>query len=360
MLQRTPVFVGDLKPIGVARPLPVVRPVSRLSSWATISISCLSTLALFASGAAWLVPRSAWTFTTSTHRAASVMPAEAPPPAAFPSWVEVPHLTGPLSTHDDLDASPPTDGPRTFLDPNPADTAEQPVLLPPRVNPRLPLIGRAPPLDAAQLTHEQPPVWNERTERRGVATSFLTSVVATLEPNVPHPSLDQAESGTIRALPVDPTSAPILRPRLEQARTPAEVVVRSAPTISVAPPPGRVATLSPDPAQQVVERTSPITMPRGVGGVVVPILNPGPARHARSLWRPRAAIAASRARAPYRDTEQTASIISMPTSAHARVDAGAVAHASMHRARADPSAGSSASPAPSSPWTLPPALAPTD
>ncbi|MCJ2099065.1 hypothetical protein, partial [Methylobacterium sp. E-046] len=60
---------------------------------------------------------------------------------------------------------------------------------------------------------------------------------------------------------------------------------------------------------------SPITPLRDAPGVVAPILNPGPARHARSLRKPKAATAASQARVPYRDAEQTASIISRPTSA---------------------------------------------
>ncbi|GJE15207.1 hypothetical protein FOHLNKBM_6285 [Methylobacterium longum] len=352
VLQRGPIFVGDLKPIGPARPLTVVRPSSRLSSWATISISCLSTLALFATGAAWLAPHSIWTFTTSTPRAASVVSAEAPPPATFPPWVEVPHLTGPPAHAHEPDAFSVADGPRTFLDPNAADTAEQPLFLPPRANPRSPLIGRA-PLDAARLTHEHPPVWNERTERQDIATSAPPAVVATLGPDVPQSLQDRAETRT----------TPILPLQLAQARAPTEIVVRPAQTITTAPPPGRVATLSPDPAQPVVDQTSPITPPRDTGGVVAPILNPEPARQARSLRRSRAVTTVTRARMPYRDTDQTASIIRRPGSVQARIDAGMVAHTSLHRARADRSdrlAVRSPSPAPSSPWTLPPALAPTD
>ena len=355
MLQRGPVFVGDLKPIGVARPLTVVRPSGRLSSWAIVSISCLSTLALFAAGAAWLVPRGTWTLGTPTDRAASVTSAEAPPSSTFPSWVEVPHLTGPLSTQDDRDASPPADGPRTFLDPNLADTAEQPVLLPPRANPRLPLIGRA-PLDAAHLTHEHPPVW---TERQDVATSPPPSAVATLGPQVSQSSLDQAGAAATQTLPAHPAPPEILSSNATQAPVPTEVAVRPVQTVTVSPPPRRVATLSPDPAQQVVDRTGP-NMPPDVRAVTVPILNPGPSEHARSLRRPRAATTTSRALGPYRDAEQTASIISLPKSTRARIDAGAVAYASMHRARAERLAGPSAAPALSSPWTLPPALAPTD
>ncbi|MCJ2142416.1 hypothetical protein, partial [Methylobacterium sp. E-066] len=177
------------------------------------------------------------------------MPVEASTPAIFPSWVEVPHLTGPLSTGDYPDVSPSADGLRTFLDPHPADTAEQPGFLPPRVNPRLPLIGRA-PLDAARLTHEQSPVWNEHTERRDGGTSVPPPVVATLEPDVPQQSQNRAGTG--------PTPAPILPPRSAQMQTPTEVLGRPAPTISAVHPPGRVATLNPDPARQVVDRTSPI------------------------------------------------------------------------------------------------------
>ncbi|MCJ2059094.1 hypothetical protein MKL09_21450, partial [Methylobacterium sp. J-048] len=168
------------------------------------------------------------------------MPVEASTPAIFPSWVEVPHLTGPLSTRDYPDVSPSADGPRTFLDPNPADTAEQPVFLPPRADPRLPLIGRA-PLDAAHLMHEQPTVWNEPTERRDVRTSVPPSVVATLEPDVSQQSQDRTEPGPTRALSTRPTPAPILPPRSIQAQAPIEVLGRSAPTITAVPPPGRVA-----------------------------------------------------------------------------------------------------------------------
>lgn len=362
VLQRGPIFVGDLKPIGPARPLTVVRPSSRLSSWATISISCLSTLALFATGAAWLAPDSIWTFMTSTPRAASVVSAEAPPPATFPPWVEVPHLTGPLAHADEPDTFSAADGSRTFLDPNAADTAEQPLFLPPLANPRSPLIGRA-PLDAARLTHEHPPVWNERTERQDIATSAPPAVMATLGPDVPQSLQDRAETRTTRTQPPDPRPTPILPPRSAQAPAPTEIVVRPAQTITTAPPPGRVATLSPDPAQPVVDQTSPITPPRDIGVGVAPILSPGPARLARPLRRSRAVTTVTRARMPYRDADQTASIISLPGSVRARIDAGTVAHTSLHRARPDRSdrlAVRSPSPAPSSPWTLPPALAPTD
>ncbi|MCJ2050644.1 hypothetical protein, partial [Methylobacterium sp. J-070] len=60
---------------------------------------------------------------------------------------------------------------------------------------------------------------------------------------------------------------------------------------------------------------------------------------------------------PDRDTEQTASIISQPTSARGRIDAGAVAHASIHRGRANRPAVSPPASAPSTSWTLPSALA---
>ncbi|SFM87727.1 hypothetical protein SAMN05192568_106914 [Methylobacterium pseudosasicola] len=356
MLNRGSAIVGDLEPIGVARHLRVVRRGDPLSAYATISISCLSTLALLATGAAWLAPPNGWMPPTSTHHTPPAMPVEAP--VIFPSWVEVPHLTGPLSTREDPDASPPADGPRTFLDPGPADMGEQPVFLPPRANPRLPLIGRA-PLDAAHLTYERSPVWNEPTDRRDVGTSVPPSVVATLELDVPRQSEDRAEPGLTHTLPTGPTPAPILSPRAMQTQAPTEVLVNPAPTITTSRPPERVAGLNPDPKQQVADRTSPITPP-DVRAVTLPILKPDPAGHARSLRQPRVVATASQVRVPYRDAEQTASIIGLPRSARVRVDAGKIAHASLHRARAERSAGPSPTSAPSAPWTLPPALAPTD
>ena len=357
MLQRGLISVGDLKPIGVARPLAVVRPNGSLSSLVTISISCLSTLTLLAAGATWLVPHGDWTSTTFTQRPASVASALPQPASSFPTWIEVPHLTGPLSHAADPDTFFLADGPRTFLDLNPADAVEQLAFLPPRTNPRLPLISRA-PLDATRLTHEQPPAWNERPVRQDIATTAPPSAVATLEPDVLPSLQDRVETMTLRTLPGDLTPTPILPPQSTEAETPTQVAVRPAPAIAAVPPPRRVATLSPDPAPEV-DQASPITPLRDAEGVVAPILNPRPARHTRSLRRPRATTVASRVRVPYRDAEQTASIISPPTSARGRIDAGAVARVSVHRARAyrAPSAPPSA---PSSPWTLPSALAPTD
>ncbi len=356
MVRRCPATVGDLQPVGLPRHLAVIRRDDHLSSWATISISCLSTLAVLASGVAWLGPRSGWIPPVSMRRTAAVTPTEAPQAAVFPSWVEVPHLTPGPPVGDDPEASPPAEGPRTFLDPNPADAPEQPATLPPRTNPRLPLIGRA-PLDAARLTQEQPPGWTERTGLRDIATAVPPSAVPTLEPDA-QPLQGRAATGTTRIRPADPTPTPTLPPGPAQARPPTEVAVRPAPTVAAAPPPGRVATLGPDPAQTVVDRPVPITPPRDAGGVVAPILNPGPARHARSLRRPRAAaVATARARVPYRDTEQTASITRAPRALRARIDAGAVAYATIHRSR---SAAPATAPAPSAAWTLPSALAPSD
>ena len=359
MLQRGPIFVGDLKPVGVARPLTVVRPGSHLAAWATISVSCLSTLAVFAAGAVWLVPRSNWAFEVSGQPAAPVVSAEAPPPATFPASVEVPHLTGPLSHADDPDTFTVADGPRSFLDPNPTETSEQTAFLPPRANPRLPLMGRA-PLDAARLTHEQPSVWNERTDHREVVMSVPQSAVATLEPDAEQPSQPRVEVRPTQTLPASPTSAPILPPGPAPVRHPTETVIRPAPPNTAAIPPARVATLSPDPTQLVVDRAGPITTPSDAQGVVASILHPSPARHARSLRRLRAATMISRAPAPHRSADRTTSILSLPTSARTWVNAGAVAHASLHRPRADRSIAPLPSPAPSSPWTMPPALAPTD
>ena len=359
MLQRGPIYVGDLKPLDVARPLAVVRPGGSLSSWATISISCLSTLTLLAAGAAWLVPQSTWISLPPLRHVAPVASTAPVPLSAFPRWIEVPHLSGPLSHADDPDTFSLADGPRTFLDPNPADTSEQTAYLPPRANPRLPLIGRA-PLDAARLTHDLPPAWNELAERQNIATKSPPTAVATLEPNGLQPTWGRADAETTRVLPASPMPTAVPRVQPAQMPAPPEVVVRPAPTIAAAPPPGRVATLGPDPARQVVDRTTAIMPPQGAGAVVAPILDPGPARHARSSRRLRAVMAPIRTRAPYRDTEQTASITNPSRAPRARVDAGAVAHASLHRTRPNRPTASSTATAPSSPWTLPPALAPTD
>ena len=358
MLQRGPVFVGDLKPIGVARPLAVVRLGGPLSSLVTISISCLSTLTLFAVGAAWLVPQGDWTSATFNQQPALAASAQPQNPTTFPAWVEVPHLTGPLAHSNDPDTFSVAGGSRTFLDPNHADTVEQLVFLPPRANPRLPLIGLV-PLDATRLIHEQPPAWTERPGRQDIATAAPPSVVTTLEPDALPPSQHPAETKTTRTLPADPVPTLILSPLSAQARAPSEIVVRSAPAITTTPPLGHVATLSPDPMQDVMDRTITIAPPRGTGVVVAPVLNPGPARHAQALRKPKVATATSRLRMPSRDAEQTASIISGATTARGRIDAGAIAHAFIHRARDYRPASPSPS-APSSPWTLPTALAPTD
>ncbi|MCJ2067906.1 hypothetical protein MKK75_03615 [Methylobacterium sp. J-030] len=363
MLQRSPVYVGDLKPLGAARPIVVVRRADGLSSWATIAISCALTLAAFAAGAAWLNAQGGRPGPTASRRAAPLTPGEAVRPATFPSWVEVPHLGAQRSAEDDPDASRAPPGPRTFLDPNPAPTAGQPGRLPPRANPHLPLLSRA-PYDTAGLTRAQPPVRAEPVERQDAAPPILPPAATPLEPEASPSPQDPAETRAQHVLPPDqtpvstlpPGSAPVQAP----VQAPAVVAVRPAPAISAEPPPRRIATLGPDPAQQGVDRTNPSALPRDAGAVEAPILNPGPARPARSLRRPKAVTASPAARVPARDTEQTASIITLPRPARGRIDAGAVAHAVLHRSRSDRSAVDAASPAPSSPWTLPPSLAPTD
>lgn len=358
MFRRSAARAGDLQPIGVTRHLTVVRRDEELSPWAKISIFSLSTLAMFAAGAAWLDHHGTRLQTSSTHPAAQAASTEAAPSASFPSWVEVPYLTGPLSLPDGPDVLSPADGPRTFLLPGPEDRAGQPILLPPRANPRLPLLGRA-PLDVARLTHEQQPTWNESVERQESATSVPQSAATTLGPDASQSSLDQAGSSATLTLPADPAPAPILSPKPAQMLPPTEVAVQPAQPVAASPPPAHTATLSPAPAQQLVDRTTVITPPADAGASVAPILNPGPASHARSLRR-RATTTASQAKVPDRDAEQTASIISPPKPARTRVDAGAVAHASLHRARAVRPAATSSAPAPPSPWALPSALAPTD
>lgn len=358
MLRRSVARVGDLQPVGVTRHLTVVRRDENLSPWVTISISCVSTLALFAAGVVWLDHRSAEYRPSPTHPAAQTTATEVAPPATFPSWVEVPHLTGPLSHAGDPEAVSLPDGPRSFLDPNSADTVEQPAFLPPRANPRLPLLGRA-PLDAARLTHEQPPAWNERAERQDRVTPAPLTSVATLGPDVRRSSSDQAEPSVTSILPADPASAPILAPNPAQIPSPTEVALRPVQSTTVSANPSRVATLSPDPAPLVVDRTVVTTPPRDAEAVMAPILNPGPARHARSLRR-RVSAKALRARVSYRDAGQTASVLSPPKPIRTRIDAGAVARVSLHRVRAVRSAAPSTAPASPPPWALPSALAPTD
>ena len=188
--------------------------------------------------------------------------------------------------------------------------------------------------------------------------SVPPSVVATLGPDVPQPSLDQAGTRPTQTLPASPpTVDPAARPG--QARLRPKSLIRSGTDEHRFDPAWRVATLSPDPTQLVVDRAGPI-MPPGRQGVTVPILNPGPARHARSLGDQGQRQRSPGYGCPTGTRIRPASIISLPRSARTWVDAGAVAHASLHRARADRSAVPSPAPAPSAPWTLPPALAPTD
>lgn len=357
MLQRGPVAVGDLKPIGTVRPLMVVRPGSTRLTVATISMSCLSTLAMFGAGAAWLAAHGHGTSTTPLRQPAPVASTAVQPPT-FPSWIEVPHLTGPLSRAEDPDTFAPASGARTFLDPDPADTSEPLAALPPRANPHLPLISRA-PLDVAHLTYDQPPVWRDEPQRREVVPAVPPSVVATVEPDTQQPLQGRSETRPTQALPANPVSVPIPPPGPAPAPQPTEAVVRPAPPITAVSPPERMATLGADPAQPVVDRGHPTRSPRAAQGVVAPILSPGPARHARLFRRPRA-TATARAPVPYRDAEETASILGQPRTARTPINAGAVAHASLHRSRADRSATPSQLPALSAPWTLPSALAPTD
>ncbi|MCJ2052891.1 hypothetical protein MKL01_24900, partial [Methylobacterium sp. J-070] len=354
MLHRGPAKVGDLQPIGVARHLTAVGRDEYPSSWTTISVSCLSTLALLAVGAAWL-DRGGWIPPTLTRRPAPGTAVGASSPAIFPSWIEVPHLSGPASRAPDPATFALADRPRSFLDPNPAHTGAQPGVLAPRANPRLPLLGA--PLDAARLGQEQPPAWDDGAERQAGGPSAAPAAMATLGLDGPSSSPDRAGPGAARTPPADLTAPPLAPSKPAQGPAPTEIVVRPPPPVAASPPSGRVATLGPDGVQPGVDPIPVMTLPRDAGVAAAPILNPRPARHARSLRRPPGRTPASRAPMPDRDTEQTASIISQPTSARGRIDAGAVAHASIHRGRANRPAVSPPASAPSTSWTLPSALA---
>ena len=357
MLHRGPAKVGDLQPIGVARHLTAVGRDEYPSSWTTISVSCLSTLALLAVGAAWL-DRGGWIPPALTRRPAPGTAVGASSPAIFPSWIEVPHLSGPASRAPDPETFALADRPRSFLDPNPAHTGAQPGVLAPRANPRLPLLARTPRCGASRAGAAARLGRRRRTSGRralgragrgGDARSGRAVVIAGSggAGRGADPS-GRSDGSAACAVQTGSRTGP------DRNRRPAP------PPVAASPPSGRVATLGPDGVQPGVDPIPVMTLPRDAGVAAAPILNPRPARHARSLRRPPGGDSASRAPMPDRDTEQTASIISQPTSARGRIDAGAVAHASIHRARANRPAVSPPASAPSTSWTLPSALAPTD
>ena len=360
MLRRGPIIVGDLQPIGVTRPLKVAGHNAFSSAWAIASVFCVSAVVLCASGAVWIDFHGDRGFPTRAERAASEAVPASPSPATFPSLIEIPRLSGPLVLRSDLD-TPSADRHRSFLDPYPTDTLEQPVFQQPSANLPLPLIGLA-PLRAARLSREPSAAWDEHTKgppaSTGTSPSALEGII--LGPDVPARVQDGTEATVTTTLPAD--TAPTQSSPLTQGEepSPSEAVVPPAPAVTASFPPKLVVTLGPEPAQQAMDQAHPVTSSQNAETAVLPILNPGPAKRARSLKRMRAAQRPSSARGPYQDTQQTASIIRPPGPNRRKIDAGAVARASVHRVRVNRPASLSGPAASSPPWTLPPALAPSD
>ena len=355
MVSRCPVRVGDLRPVDDARPVTLRDALVRAPSRRVLAVVCLGTLSLLTAGrVAWhgrAAERSA-----ETQVAASA-PAEMSGPEVFPAWVEIPHLKGPLSSGDDAPGASSTIGPRAF--PNPADAAEQPIILAPRANPRLPLIGST-PLDATRLAREQLPASDERADRPPsiAATVAVPSAVATLGPDPAQPPRDR-DGATTQPMVAAPVPSAVAPP--DAAGVPARSVAdRPAVAATTVPPPEAVATLGPDPVEPSHDERGSPTRVRDADGMPAPILNREPPRRARSPGPQRPAVAVRRAPEPYRDADQTASITGLPKSTRARADAGAVARASLHRARPERAAVSAPSSGPSPSWTLPRALAPSD
>ncbi len=357
MLHRGPAKVGDLQPIGVARHLTAVGRDEYPSSWTTISVSCLSTLALLAVGAAWL-DRGGWIPPALTRRPAPGTAVGASSPAIFPSWIEVPHLSGPASRAPDPDD-----------------------LRPGRPTPQLPgsepcAYGSAAGCPGA--TRQSPPSAPRRTPRCGASRAGAAARLGRRRRTSGRRALGRAGRGgdarSGRAVVIagsggagrgaDPSgrsdgSAACAvqtgsRTGPDRNRRPASAAgcrLTAIRTRGDARPGRRAAGRGPDTRDDATAR-------RGRRGGADP---EPPAGTARAVARrPPGRTPASRAPMPDRDTEQTASIISQPTSARGRIDAGAVAHASIHRGRANRPAVSPPASAPSTSWTLPSALAPTD
>ena len=359
MSWRRSTTVGDLKPVGVARPLTAAEPHGNLSPWAIVSIVGLSTFALVANVAAWLELLPFLSPPTSVHRTSFDGTSNSLPLRAFPGWVEVPHLESPIWVRGNREALSPSNGPRSFLDPGPVDTAREPIPLPPRLNPRLPMIGFT-PLNAVGFLREQLNAWDEKTEPPRVETVSLPPTATGLTAGAPQLPQDRTLPPSAQTLPANAESTTARPPDLSSVAAPIQAVEEAAGTGPAPVPLRSEATLGPISTQQAGDRAGTPEMPRVLDVVSAPILPPGPVQRAWSQRRPQASITASKARAPYRETDRTASITRRSKPIGAKFDAGAVAHASLQRMRATDPRAVSKSTAPSAPWTLPPALAPTD
>lgn len=352
MFRSVPLAARELQPLGVSRHLSVAESAGSPSTFAVMSLSCLSTLVLLAAGTAWLgLPRN-WfpqkDFDSSVGAA---------PTAIFPSWVEVPHLTGPLAQQDDATGLITTEGQRSFLDPNPSDVAEQPAFLAPRINPRVPLIGLA-PLDTARLSREQLPAWDGGADRSSGSTEtpILSGEATPRPPSTPQPTETRTEIAQTRAGPVNPAIIPA-PPAVSGIAPPASaVVMRSATQAGVPTSTAPGETIGPENVRKATDQSAGAT-PAQRDGPVSPTVKSVPSTRARSFERPQPAATTTRGRAPYRDTEETASIVGSSRRARARIEAGAVAHSSAHRVSAENT--TSPTPASSPQWMLPSVLAPT-
>jgi len=354
MLRNIPFTTRELQPLGVSRPLSIVQRAEYPSTFTVISLSCLSTLVLLAAGTAWLGSPGDWlpqkAFDSSVGTAPSVV---------FPSWVEVPHLTGPLAQQDDAAGLITADGQRSFLDPNPSDATEQPVFLAPRINPRVPLIGLA-PLDTARLSREQLPAWNEHTEHSPANTETPTPLtkVPPLSTGILQPTEIRTEIAQTRTGP--PNSAIIPAPPAvpEIAPPPSAVVMRPTSQAEVSSSSKPEEAIGPGVTQKAIDQSAEV--PPAQRDVLVPsILKLVPTKQARSFRRPQPIATINRGRAPYRDTEETASIVSSSRHTRSRIDVGAVSYSSTHRVSAGNTSFTAPIPASSPQWMLPSVLART-
>lgn len=358
MLRRSSVCLGDLHSIDDAWRFGQRGSFGRSQSRPILATFCVGSLSLLtACGLAWLGWRGEPAAIPPVElQIAPSVSIEMSRPAAFPSWVEVPHLTGPLSLEEDPEGSQSAIGTRSFLDANPADTVEEPVFLPPRANPRRPLIGLA-PLDAGRLTRELLPGWDEHTDRSApiVAVSLPPPVVIALAPDMAQLLRDRAEP-TMQTALGDPTPAQVVTSASVLGTGRIEATDRPAAIGTAVLRPNPVATLGPEPVQQVrgSDRSTVRTIDADAG--LSPILSREPARRARSPTPQRPSMGAPRALQPDRDTERTASITGPPKPVHHRIDAEAVSRTSLSRARTEFPAVPAASP----PWTLPLAIAPSN
>ena len=360
MLRRGSIIVGDLQPIGVTRPLQVVRHNALPSQRVVISIIGLSALVLFGVGLAWFGIYNGWIFPTGTKRTTSDKFSATPFPIIFPLGIRVLRLTGPASREGDL-FFPPADLHRSFLDPNPAGASEQPIFQVPGTIPLQMPIGLA-PLGMGRLSRSRFLAWDEYTKGLPASTAAPPSTLAVvvLAPDVSQQVKDEAEAAVITTSSGDtlPTRTDYPLPT-EEANT-SKSTVDPAPAATEPYPTKPDAERNRDLAEQALDQGDLATLSQDTQAVASRILNPGPAKQAHSVGRTRTPERPSSARSPYRGAQQIASIKRLPELARRKIDAGAVARASVHRAWINRSGSSSVPAVSTQPWTLPSTLAPSD